>query len=294
MAGMMYIPPKTNPFIGMGANFLSNLAMAGIARDWRKEDEKEKRPLEMLKAGYEQVQPEQAGTPTMVGTDLSRKQPGVVEVGGQFYKRRKEETLQPQAMTFKVGDRMIPAIVTQKKDGGYDVKLVPDEKREPKVGSMIEQYEYAQKQFNEGSGPDPGAFDQWALRHKKAGATRIGIEELTSKREAEKEVDRKSFVQTGAWDKQVLQNTAQKIGSYDWNILSPWEKEKATFETADVDIKNVYKDYNPYFGVGKDGKQGWYGTDPKTKKMTLIKQWGKEKKPNYGIPDELVSPRSQR
>ena len=126
MAGMMYIPPKTNPFIGMGANFLSNLAMAGIARDWRKQDEKEHRPIEMLKAGYEQVQPEQAGTPTMVGTDLSRKQPGVVEVGGEFYKRRKSP--EPQAVTFKVGDRMVPAIVTQNKDGGYDVKLVPDDK----------------------------------------------------------------------------------------------------------------------------------------------------------------------
>ena len=96
MAGMMYIPPKTNPFIGMGANFLSNLAMAGIARDWRKEDaeadraikakeREEETQIQMAKEGFVEVPP---GVQRTVGMDLAGQPEGSFKAAGKYYKRQ--------------------------------------------------------------------------------------------------------------------------------------------------------------------------------------------------------------
>ena len=75
-----------------------------------------------------------------------------------------------------------------------------------------------------------------------------------------------------------------------------WQKEKEIFNTADNDIKTVYKDFNQYFGV-KDGVQGWYGKNPKSGKFELIKRWGYKPQPetvkqprNIPVPENPNEP----
>ena len=257
-------------------NFLWQMQMAQQAQAMRSAEAQKQREYEDKKLDANlDLQLGLHGFQTVPEGDAA--QPGDMKIGSRLVRRGKPQLL-------KYGDKEF--VYTA------DGKLTPiKDEEETKDTAAIRTFESVH--FG-GPAPEKRGTEEyrklWQKDHESK-AIRIGMEEKVETQEAMKDVDRRSFLQTAAWDKQVADVTRTKFDKDQWADMPVWKREEEIFNTANMDMKTVYKDWNPYFG-DKNGVQGWYGKNPKTGKFELIKRWGKEKE--VAVPKNTPSSRQYK
>jgi len=175
-------------------------------------------------------------------------QPGSIKIGNRYYTPPKHEVIQKDNL-----------IITKR---GPEIAGVQQKKESP---NMIQQYNFAKRQYQAGEGPDPGPFTIWKEKQSQAGATRISIGEKLGYHKAKKEIDLKQSVRGADFRGKAI---AAAKAQYDreWQSLTPYQKDTAIWTEMDSSIKAAYPDDKVIFGVYK-GKTGWWLIEGKRKKL---------------------------
>lgn len=270
---------RQNPWAQMMPSFVANMIMQQMATKARTKAEaaaakqragekaetlkleKSKRKSELLSQGY-QIQPPGLGSlpaggqaegfyrDPYLGADIKRPKPKITEtvIGGKKF-----------------------AMINQ----GGKITLHPTNKRE---NAWIEQWKFANKQFEKGAGPDPGPFTQFRESMAKAGSTNINLPAKLEMEEAKKNIGTKvkfkDYIRRPVFKADIIKNLKSRgpIQGQEWDEIPQENREALIFTEAERTIKEGFPDKNIKFGVYK-GKQGWWELDANGKPIRFVKRW---------------------
>lgn len=161
----------------------------------------------------------------------------------------------------------------------------------PKPTSLIEQYNFAKKQFEDGTSEDPGSFTKWKKSVAKAGATKISFGEKVALHEAKAETTAKialrKEIQSPKFRSTILSDLKKQYGM-DWKYLESFEKEEFLFREMDKRIKEAYPQQEIVFD---ESKGGWINKS--TKKLIRRYEQTSQKKKRELLQKGGFSPRKR-
>jgi len=253
MPQLIYLPRHPTFMEQFLPNFNQAVQMMMLMRmkkDARVEGRKEKiedRQWELEKDGWEKTDPtapSEAEKANYLRQNAGTYQKPDITVGKQGY--QKPET------TFDIIEKKGQLFsVTKKGNQLIDFDYIAKKNHDP---SLVRQYKFAQKQFVEGTGQNPGDFTTWSRGQKKSGATTISIGEKVRTQTA-KQVAK---MQTSIRGPKFRQDAMKAIQSMpDADLMTPQQVELKTREEMDRRIRSVYTDEDVQFDE-RDGVLGWW------------------------------------
>jgi hypothetical protein len=136
--------------------------------------------------------------------------------------------------------------------------------------SRVQQYEFAQQQYIEGKGPDPGPFNSWLTEQSKASAMKIGFGEKLEQRKQtqiqDAEITIQSKIKSPNFRETGIENVKKSLASKDdWEFMPEYVREEKIFNEMDRIIKEGYPNETVAYD---ETRRGWY-----TLKGKLIKKY---------------------
>jgi len=264
-------PTFMEQFLGTGVmdNIMSSIMM-GVQN--RRADDATARGY--LDKGYTEVQPvpesQQAAAPQTPeeqaafesgprGAYWKQHAPADVTVGtgrgvGPFHspKRGFSKPVEPKT-TFDVVEKKGQLFSVTKK-GNQIIKSQHIKQKTATDPTLVKEYKFAQHQFANGVGKDPGDFMTFSRRQRKSGATRITMGEKVRTNKALQI----SKMQTGIRSPQFKERATKFVMSQpDADLLEPGEVEVRVREEMLKRIQNLYPGKEVVFDM-KNGKLGYY------------------------------------
>jgi len=171
-----------------------------------------------------------------------------VEVAG----RRFQRPVEPKT-TFDVVEKKGQLFSVTKK-GNQIIKSQHIKQKTATDPTLVKEYKFAQHQFANGVGKDPGDFMTFSRRQRKSGATRITMGEKVRTNKALQI----SKMQTGIRSPQFKERATKFVMSQpDADLLEPGEVEVRVREEMLKRIQNLYPGKEVVFDM-KNGKLGYY------------------------------------